>query len=162
MRHTSARPADRIEEMVYKYGDKLFRICLITLGNASDAEDAVQETLIKYLQKAPDFENEEHEKVWLITVAVNKCRDILRYRKRHATVNIEEIQEFVKVDEDSGILDALMQVPEKYRIVMILYYIEEYRVSDIAKIIGKTASAVKMRLQKGRNLLREIYRKEYM
>lgn len=62
MRHTSARPADRIEKAVYKYGDKLFRICLITLGNTSDAEDAVQETMIKYLQKAPDFENNEHEK----------------------------------------------------------------------------------------------------
>jgi len=162
MKHTSARPADRIEEMVYKYGDILFRICLITLGNASDAEDAVQETMIKYLQKAPEFENEEHEKAWLITVVVNKCRDILRYRKRYATVNIEEIKEYAKTDEDSGILDALMKVPEKYRIVMVLYYIEEYSTKEIAQMIGKTISAVKMRLQKGRTLLREIYRKEYM
>ena len=120
MRHTSARPADRIEAIVEKYGDILFRICLITLGNVSDAEDVVQETMIKYLQKASDFENEQHEKAWLITVTVNQCKDILRYRKRHATVNIEEIKEFANSEEESGILEALMKVPEKYRVVMVL------------------------------------------
>ena len=63
---------------------------------------------------------------------------------------------------DSGILEALTMVPEKFRLVLTLYYIEEYRIEDIAKIIGRTTSAVKMRLQKGRKLLEEIYRKEYL
>ena len=53
-------------------------------------------------------------------------------------------------------------VPEKFRLVLTLYYIEDYRIEDIAKIIGRTTSAVKMRLQKGRKLLEEIYRKEYL
>jgi len=62
MKSTSVRPTDCMEEIVQTYGNMLFRLCLITLGNASDAEDAVQETFIKYLQKAPQFENTEHEK----------------------------------------------------------------------------------------------------
>ena len=65
MKNTSTRSADGIESIMHTYGNMLFRLCLITLGNASDAEDAVQETLIKYLQKAPKFENAEHEKAWL-------------------------------------------------------------------------------------------------
>ncbi len=162
MRNTSVRPADSIEIMVNTYGNMLFRLCLITLGNASDAEDAVQETFMKYLQKAPEFEDAEHEKAWLITVATNKCKDMLRFKSRHPVVDMDEIKELTKESSDSGILDALMTLPEKFRMVLVLYYVEEYSIEDIARVIGKTTSAVKMRLQKGRRLLREAYRKEYM
>jgi len=162
MDNTSIRPVDRIEEIMDTYGDRLFRLCLVTLGNASDAEDAVQETMIKYLQKAPVFENAGHEKAWLITVAANKCKDILRFRKRHPVADITDDSQYMQEMPDSGIMDALMAIPEKFRIVLILYYVEEYGIDDIAGMIGRTASAVKMRLQKGRRLLREIYGKEYM
>lgn len=162
MKKISARPADSIETLVHTYGNMLFRLCLITLGNASDAEDAVQETFIKYLQKAPEFENGEHEKAWLITVATNKCKDILRFKSRHPVVDVDEIKGLTKETSDSGILDALMTLPDKFRTVLVLYYVEGYGVKDIARMIGKTTSAVKMRLQKGRNLLRETYRREYM
>ena len=63
---------------------------------------------------------------------------------------------------DKTVLEALMRLPEKYRLVMVLHYVEEYRVEDIAKMIGRTPSAVKMRLQKGRKLLGELYRREYL
>ena len=97
MRNTSVRPTDRIEAMMHTYGNMLFRLCLITLGNASDAEDAVQETLIKYLQKAPEFKDAEHEKAWLITVATNKCKDVLRFKNRHPVVDVDEINEFTNM-----------------------------------------------------------------
>ena len=161
MKNTSDRPADRIENVVDCYGNMLFRLCLLTLGNVTDAEDAMQETMIKYLQKAPVFENAEHEKAWLISVATNKCRDILRFRSRHPVVADLDLGEYTSQAEDSGIMDALMTLPEKYRMVLILYYVEEYGVKDIAQIIGKTTSAVKMRLQKGRKLLKEAYGKEF-
>ena len=162
MKNTLAGPANHLESIMHTYGNMLFRLCLVTLGNASDAEDAVQETLIKYLQKAPAFENTEHEKAWLITVATNKCRDILRFQKRHPIVDLDEINTFTNNTSDNGILDALMTLPDKLRTVLVLYYIEEYSISEIAHIVGKTPSAVKMRLQKGRRLLREAYRKECM
>ncbi|MBR4082958.1 MAG: RNA polymerase sigma factor [Lachnospiraceae bacterium] len=144
------------------YGNMLFRIALITLGDASDAEDTVQETLIKYMQKAPEFRDREHEKAWLLKVISNICKDILRFRSRYRMVDIEEIKEFSKETQDTGILEALMILPEKFRVVLTLYYVEEYTIETIAKVIGRTTSAVKMRLQKGRKLLEEIYRKEYM
>ena len=162
MERSSARPADDIERIIHTYGNMLFRLCLVMLGNASDAEDAVQETMIKYLQKTPEFEGEEHEKAWLVTVAANKCRDMLRFRMRHPAADIDQWNEFTGEPSDSGILDALMTLPEKFKIVLILYYVEEYCMEDIAKMIGKSVSAVKMRLQKGRRLLEEVYRKEYM
>ena len=114
------------------------------------------------MQKAPEFLEKEHEKAWLLKVVSNTCKDILRFRGRHQTVNLEEIQEFSKEIQDTGILKALMSLPEKFRVVLTLYYVEENSIETIAKVIGRTTSAVKMRLQKGRKLLEEIYRKEYM
>ena len=162
MDHSSVRPIDDVQTIVHIYGNTLFRICYVMLGSEADAEDAVQETIIKYMQKAPAFANSEHEKAWLITTAKNQCRDMLRFRLRHPQINIEYLQGLSSDTSDSGILEALISLPEKFRLVLILYYVEEYRIEDIARIIQKTPSAVKMRLQKGRRLLEEKYRKEYL
>jgi len=162
MQNSSARPAGDIEEAVRSYGDALYRLCLIMLKNESDAEDAVQDTFIKYMQKAPLFKDASHEKAWLMTVAANKCRDMLRFKARHPQVSIDAIAETAEQKSSSGIMDALMTLPEKFRLVLMLYYVEEYRVEDIARIIRRTPSAVKMRLQKGRKLLEEAYRKEFL
>lgn len=151
-----------VREAVNTYGDMLYRICLLTLKNTADAEDAVQETFIKYVQKAPDFSDVEHEKAWLITVATNKCRDILRYRTRHRTESDELLDSYAIDKEESGILDALMELPEKYRMPLMLFYIDEYKLDEISDIMGISLSAAKMRLSRGRKLLKEKYRKEYM
>lgn len=162
MKNSSARPADDIEAVINKYGDMLYRLCILMLKNESDAEDVIQETMIRYYQKAPAFENSEHEKAWLIKVATNGCRDVLRFRVRHPQADNEVLSKIASEFSDSGILEALASLPEKHRLVLTLYYIEDFRIEDIAKIIGRTSSAVKMRLQKGRRLLAQIYREEYL
>lgn len=162
MQNPSARPADEVEAVVHTYGDILFRICLVMLGNESDAEDAVQDTILRFLQKAPPFDSAEHKKAWLIRVAANRCRDMVRFWRRHPQIDLADLREAVSEPESSGIMEALMALPEKFRIVLTLYYVEEYRTKEIAAIIGKSDSAVKMRLQKGRRLLEEEYRKEFL
>ena len=149
-------------EAVEKYGDMLYRISLLILKNTADAEDTVQETFIKYFTKAPEFTDAEHEKAWLITVATNRCRDMLRYRSRHETESEEVLNTYAVEKSDSGILEALMELSDKYRIIMILFYVEQYKIDEIADITGVSVSAVKMRLSRGRKLLEEKYRKEYM
>ena len=151
-----------IEFLIQKYGDMLYRLCFIMLKNESDAEDAVQETFLAYYQKAPVFQSSEHEKAWLIKVATNKSRDLLRFRVRHPLLDEDFLSALSPDPSDSGILEALAALPEKYRLVLTLYYIEDCRIEEIARIIGRTASAVKMRLQKGRKLLEKIYREEYL
>ncbi len=159
MQNISADKNENVETIVYTYGDTLYRLCYIMLQNCSDAEDVVEETIIKYIEKKPQFKNEEHIKAWLITVAKNKCRDLLRYRLKHSHFNIDEVIETPteKEKNESDILHVLMTLPEKFRLVLTLYYVEELKIEEIAKIIGKTQSAVKMRLQKGRRLLKEKY-----
>ena len=162
MKNVSERLDDDIETIINKYGDMLYRLCVLMLKNESDAEDVVQETIIKYYQKSPTFADREHEKAWLIRVATNKCRDLLRFRVRHPQIDDDYLEKITYDSSDSGIIEALASLPEKFRLVLTLHYIEDYRVEDIAKIIDRTSSAVKMRLQKGRKLLEKIYREEYL
>ena len=78
MKNTSVLQADSIESLVQIYGNMLFRLCLITLGNASDAEDVVQETFFAYYMTEKSFESEEHSKAWLLRTAINKAKNVNR------------------------------------------------------------------------------------
>ena len=160
MDNTPVRPDGEIERIVDEYASELFRLCPVMLKNTHDAEDAVQDTLLSYLQHAPEFESRESERSWLLTVAANRCRDSLRRAKRHPSVSMDELTELGATDEHALVLDALMALPEKFRLVLTLHYVEGYSTSEIAGMIGRTPSAVKMRLQKGRRLLEDTLGKE--
>lgn len=164
MDERSVRTDEDIEETIHSYADMLYRICITMLKNPHDAEDVVQETFIGYYQNNRSFDSDEHKKAWLITVAVNKCKNLIGFFKRHDHISIDDIQEFAGVccdDEERGLLEELMKLPPKQRIVMELYYVEEYKIKEIADMLAVKEPAVKMRLQKGRSILKEIYREEY-
>jgi RNA polymerase sigma-70 factor (ECF subfamily) len=151
---------DDIEKVVLKYSNMIFKICLVLLCNEYDAKDAVQDTFFKYIRNTKRFENEEHEKAWLIRVAINICKNMLRFKFMHPQVDVDSIYDYYESEEEGEILEDLMTIPYKFKIVMILHYVEGYKVDEIAKIIGITPSAVKMRLLKGRKLLKQEYLKE--
>lgn len=157
----SVRPTEiDMERIIDKYGNMLFRICLVILCNEYDAEDVVQETFIKYLTKSPTFKDSEHEKAWLITVATNFCKNIRRFKLMHQHINISKLQLYSKDEANYGLLDLLMKLPNKHKTVLLLYYVEGYKVDEIANILKISSSAVKKRLQRGRELIRDRYGKE--
>ena len=149
-----------IEKAVEEYADMIFRVCIVILKNEADAQDAVQETFLKYIQKAPQFENSQHEKAWLIKVATNYSRNVLKRKNRYSDTDLESVTVNSFSEDASFVLEALVSLPEKYSVVIVLHYIDGYKVNEIAEMIGKTPSAVKMRLQKGRKLLEKVYRGE--
>ncbi len=147
------------EQIVGHYGDMLFRICMISLANRQDAEDALQETFLKVLKKNPDFTDREHEKAWLIRVAVNVCKDIRRFNFRNAHADIEELSEYlpdVARDESCGLLEEVLKMKPKYREMVILHYVEGYKLHEIAGICRISVGAAKKRLQYARDSLRII------
>ena len=117
-------PPGEPERVVKQYGDMLYRLCLVALGSRADAEDAVQDTLLRYLQKAPAFASREHEKAWLLRVAANRCRDLRRFRLRHPHTGLEEVAGRCAEPGDRTVLEALMSLPEKFRVVLLLHYVE--------------------------------------
>lgn len=150
-----------VEETVKTYGNMLYKICIVMLCNEQDAQDAIQETFCKYLEKRPVFTDEEHEKAWLIKVAANNCKDMLRFRFRHPQVPIETfVNEFVTEHEQQETLTELLELPVKQRTVIYLYYVEGYHVKEISKILGISEQAVKKRMQRGREQLRIFWKEE--
>lgn len=144
-----------IEYAVEKYSKMLFRISYGMLMNEHDAEDALQETFIRYMTKAPLFRDSEHEKAWLIKVVTNVSKNMLRFRTYQASNSILQLSS-VGVDEaDRDIFEIIMNLPAKYKTVLDLYYIEGYKANEIANIIGISPVAVRKRLQYGRTLLKD-------
>lgn len=143
-----------IKELIDNYGNMLYRICLCILCDKEDAEDAVQDTLLKFLTKAPEFESEEHKKAWLIKVATNISKNMLILRIKHRALDIDELEYIGTAEEDRGVFDAIMRLPVKLKIVMILHYIEGYPTKEIADMVRISDAAVRKRLQKGRELLK--------
>lgn len=147
------------------YSKLLFRIAFLHLGNAHDAEDVLQNVFIKLLYSSPEFKDAEHEKAWLIRVTQNHCKNALKTRARQSA----EFHEEVAADKErdlSAALDISMKIralPASYKTVVFLCYYEDMTVKEIAKILKISPSAVKMRLKRGRDILKkelEEYRYE--
>lgn len=144
-----------VRESVIKYSDMLYKICIVILCNEQDVQDAIQDTFCRYLEKKPDFRDEEHEKAWLIKVATNICRDMIRFRIRHPKVSIDEVENILAAPEQRETLRELLELPVKQKTVIYLHYVEGYHIREIADILGTTEGAVKMSLLRGRKQMRD-------
>lgn len=138
------------------HADMLYRIAVSILRSSDDAQDAVQNAFCRYLDKQPAFRDAEHEKAWLIRVTINQCRDLMRRRKLRAWLPIEALTDVGVQPKSTPALDAVAELPEKYRTVVILYHLEEMGIDEIASALTLSPSAVKMRLSRARDMMRDI------
>lgn len=149
---------DQIEMIYRRYADMLYRIALSHTGRREDAEDAVHDVFIKYLEKAPIFADRKHEEAWFIRVTVNRSLDILRREKTRSFAPLDENADRPEESSDDGahdILKAVDALPPKYKSVILLHCLEQKTVEDTAMALGISVSAVKMRLMRGRELLKK-------
>lgn len=138
-----------------KYSPVLYRICVLRLGNKQDAEDAMQNTFIKYYYKAPEFSGGDDEKRWLIRVAINCCKDFQKSFWQRNTVGLNEAAEIsTGVIEDAVRLIDIFELSPKNRIVLELYYYEGYTTVEIAKILKISEKSVTSRLSRARQKLK--------
>lgn len=144
------------EESYYNYKDLLFRIAFTYLKTRENTEDILQEVFAKLLYESPEFASEEHKKRWLIRVTVNLCKNEVKQYWNRNCIGIEAADyEQMHLDRrEETLLDEVLALPEKCKAPMILYYYEGYHVREIAEILNCGESAVKMRLKKGRELLK--------
>lgn len=145
---------NEFEEKYDRYKTTVYRIAFAYLKNNEECEDAMQEVFLKLLLSAPPFETGEHEKRWLIRVTVNYCKNNLKLFWNSRRGSIEEIEQLPADAEEKAILEEILNLPEKFKIVIYLYYVEGYKCAEIAEILDMKESAVKMRLKKGRELLK--------
>lgn len=127
---------EHIIRVVEKYSDTLIRISFSYMKNMSDAEDLVQDVFLKLMQKKPSFENDEHEKAWLIRVTINLCKNRLKTTWFRKTVPLNE-HIFNFTPKENEVMSAVLELPAKFRSITLLFYFEEYSIADIAAILGK-------------------------
>lgn len=150
-------------ELVERYRDNLFAIAFNVCKNAADADDVVQDTFLQYYLTRKKFDNEQHIRAWLIRVAINKAKNINRsFWRQHKRPLEEYIETLVfTAPGDRELFETVMELPEKYRIVIHLYYYEDYSVNEIAGVLKLTESNVKVRLLRGRQMLKEALKEEW-
>lgn len=146
-------------EAVEGYGNIVYRAAYQYCGNKSDAEDVVQNTFIKLLETKKTFEDEEYLKRWLIRVAVNEAKNLSMSFWKHHTNSLEDFEENAtyefQTNEHSELYKAVMSLPAKYRIVVHLYYFEDYSVKEISDILKIKETTVQTQLMRARMKLKE-------
>lgn len=143
------------------YGNSVLRLAYSYLHNMPDAEDILQETLIRYFRSAPQFESDSHEKAWLLRVAANLSKNRIDYNKIRLS---EEINEEIAADEKDDLSffwEAVKQLPQTQSEVIHLFYQEGYSTAEIAKLLSRRESTVRSDLKRGREKLRTILKEAY-
>lgn len=151
----NSKKDSEIQHIIEAYGDLLYRTAYVLLGNPHDVQDILQETLLRYMEKSPAFSDEEHRKAWLLRVTSNLCKDLLRFHKRHAYLCMDELADICSSQEEEETLKELLILPSKYKAVLLLHYVEGYQLKEIAGILGISENAVKKRLQRGKDALKQ-------
>lgn len=140
-----------------RYADTVYYVCYSFMKNKPEAEDMMQETFLRLIASGKRFENERHEKAWLIVTASNLCRDSLKrcYRRDE---NIDDHYELSGGTEcrDNPVLDAILSLPEDYKTVVYLYYYEGYSTQEIARHLRCPQATVRTRLARARKLLKSM------
>ena len=145
--------ADKFETAYDLYGKAVYRLAMVYLGRHADAEDVTQEVFVRLLYRAPGFADGDHEKRWLLRVTANLCKDQLKGFWRRQVTELEDTLPAAPPEEQEA-LAAVMALPERYKLPIHLHYYEGYSVAEIGEILRLGQSAVKMRLKRGRELLK--------
>ena len=146
------------EHLAEAYADAILRLSYTYLKNTQDAQDVCQTVFVKLLTEPRQFESAEHERAYILRMAANACKDILKSPWRRRTRPLEEgFQVPAPAAEDGSVLAAVNALPPHYRAVIYLYYYEGYAAGEIGEILGVPTATVHTRLARGRAKLKEIF-----
>ncbi|RKM60980.1 RNA polymerase sigma factor [Butyrivibrio sp. XB500-5] len=152
-----------VQELVEMYKNNIYAAAFNICKSSADAEDVVQETFLQYYITKKEFDDEKHVRYWILRVAINKAKNIQSSFRRKNETTLEDYIETLTFEtpESRELFEEVMKLPEKYRVVIHLFYYEDYSVKEIAKILRVTESSVKVRLSRGRAKLKEVLKEEW-
>lgn len=151
------RSEEEVNHAVERYADMVRRVCFYHLKNEADTEDVFQNVFLKYMLYDGVFQSAEHEKAWLLRVAINDCKDILKSFFRRNMVPLQAVQELEAdvLQDHQEVLEAVLSLPKRYKDVIYLYYFEGYTAAEIGRILGKKENTVYSLLARGLGMLKK-------
>lgn len=153
---------DEIIDIYNRHIDMVYRICLMYLKSVPDAEDAVQDVFLKLMRSNRKFKSSEHEKAWLIVTSQNHCKNMLKnwWRKKRTDINNIPEPSYVEDLTKDYIWEQVISLPNKYKMVIYLYYYEGYSTEEISKILDIKSSTIRTQLRTARKRLKLILEEE--
>ena len=156
----SLRTNDSVDEILETYGKMVNRLAYARTKNRYDADDVMQEVFLRYIRSDKEFADEEHRRAWLIRTTINCSKTLLTSSWFRRTSPLEDTLT-TELEEKSEVYYAVMALPVKYRTVIHLYYYEDLRIDEIAKITNTNAIVTKQHLSRARKKLREILKEDF-
>ena len=145
------------ERLANAYADAILRLSYTYLKNTQDAQDICQTVFVKLLTEPRQFESAEHERSYVLRMAANACKDLLKSPWRKRVCGLDAVLEVPAPEAEEGsVLAAVNQLPAHYRTAIYLFYYEGYQAAEIGKILGVPTATVHTRLARGRAKLRDI------
>ena len=153
--------SERAALLLKRHGDSVLRCAYSYLHNMSDAEEVLQDTLVQYLRTSPELNDAQHERAWLLRVAANLSKNRLKYSAVHSTDELSEELTAEHREDLSFVWEAVKSLPVSCREAVHLFYYEGLSTAQIAHVLGRSETAVRSALHRGREKLREILREDY-
>ena len=154
---------EKFIEIFNLYKNDIYRLSFSYTKNISDSDDIVQNVVVKLFRHQELFDKDLIEiKKWLVRVTINECKTLLLSSwKRKIVSKSEEPEKFSAIlNDDNHVLSEIFELPKKYRVVIYLYYYEEYKVKEISKLLKISETNVQTRLSRAREKLRKILKEE--
>ena len=158
------RAGGEMDSILDRYQDMVYGLALARTGSRTDADDVFQEVFLAYYQSGKVFRDEEHRKAWLLRTTINQSRRVTSSSWRQKTVPLSEREDApvqFREPEENRVWEALQALAEDYRLPIYLFYFQELSTQEIAKILAIRPGAVRMRLTRGREQLREKLKGEF-
>ena len=150
-----------MEQIYDKHHESVYRLAYAYTKNRADAEDLTSEVFLRRFTCGKTFDSESHETAWIMRVTINLAKDLLRSFRYRFTVPLEDADIPFESPEESEVWQAVMSLPAKYRSVIHLYYYEQYSVTEISRMTGKTETAIQTQLYRARKLLKHALGEEF-
>ncbi|MBP3597189.1 MAG: sigma-70 family RNA polymerase sigma factor [Clostridia bacterium] len=143
-----------LKEIIEKHSDMVYRIALTRCESVENAEDIFQDVFMKFSEKMPKFENEEHEKAWFIRVTINLSKNLKKSAWNNKIIELDENLVFEN-QEEMDIFKIVCELPQNYKTVIYLLYYEGYKVKEISELMKIKEGTIKTWLSRAREMLKE-------
>ena len=158
------RAGGEMDQLIARYQNMVYGLALAKTNSPADADDVFQEVFLACFRSGKIFRDEEHRKAWLLRTTVNICRRVTASTWRRKTVPLEEQKEVpvaFREPEENLVWEAVQKLEENYRLPIYLFYFQELSTQEIAKVLSIRPGTVRMRLSRGRDMLREMLKGDF-
>lgn len=158
------RASGEMCQIIDRYQNMVYGLALAKTGSHADADDVFQEVFLALFQSGQRFRDEEHRKAWLLRTTVNISRRVTTSSWRRKTVPLSEREDTpvpFREQSENLVWEAVQKLEEMYRLPIYLFYFQELSTAEIAKALSLRPGTVRMRLSRGRDMLRDMLKGDF-